>query len=97
MFVDSDDRAEPDSCRIPLTSTKKQQTYPVMLQFCLLQNGQEEKIHCYCVNEGVKRQAKGLELIQAGVGMAAWNKLYHRYLFRTSCYPKGKKTTRMCF
>ena len=90
MFVDSDDWVEPKFCELPLTMAKKQQADIVMFQFRLFQDGKPEKQRCHFIDKGIKTQAEALELIQGAFGMAAWNKLYHRNLFRRNRYPKGK-------
>ena len=90
MFVDSDDWVEPDYCKLPLNTAKEQQADLVMFQFRRILNGKEVKRRHYAIDEGIKTQAEALDLIQSIVGMAAWNKLYHRDLFRRNRYPKGK-------
>ena len=90
MFVDSDDWVEPEFCELPLTIGKEQQADLVMFQFRRIQNGKEKKRRYYYIDEGIKTQAEAFDLIQGAVGMAAWNKLYHRDLYRINRYPKGK-------
>jgi Glycosyltransferases involved in cell wall biogenesis len=90
MFVDSDDWVEPDFCRIPLTIAKDKQADLVVFLFHCFQKGREKKRLFYPIDEGIKTQVEALDLIQSNVGMAAWNKLYHRDLFRRNRYPKGK-------
>ncbi len=90
MFVDSDDWVEPEFCELPLMLAKEQQTDLVMFLFRRFQNGKEKKRRCYSVDEGIKKPAEALDLIQSIVGMSAWNKLYHKDLFQRNRYPKGK-------
>lgn len=90
MFVDSDDWVEPEFCELPLMLAKEQQADLVMFQFRRFQNGKEKKRRCYSVDEGIKKPAEALDLIQSIVGMSAWNKLYHKDLFQRNRYPKGK-------
>ena len=88
MFVDSDDWVEPDFYRIPLTITKEQHADLVMFQFRDLDNG-IERIRHYAYSEGIKTEVEALSHIFDGVGLTAWNKLYHRDLFRKNRFPKG--------
>ena len=89
MFVDSDDWVEPDFCRIPWDIARSQQADLVMFQFRNVRNGKERKRR-YSVAEGRKTQEEALDLMLKCVSITAWNKLYHRDLFRKNRYPKGR-------
>ena len=89
MFVDSDDWVEPDYCRIPWDIARSQQADLVMFQFRNLRNGKERKRR-YSIAEGEKTQKEALALMIGGVSITAWNKLYHRELFRENRYPRGR-------
>ena len=89
MFVDSDDWVEPDFCRIPFELAVKQRADLVIFQFRKRRNGKELRRH-YSIAEGPKTQEEALDIILWGAAMAAWNKLYHRELFRNNRYPKGR-------
>jgi glycosyltransferase involved in cell wall biosynthesis len=88
MFVDSDDWVEPEFCEIPLMVAKERQSDLVMFQYKIFRNGREKKRR-YFIENGVKTQAAALSLLLGGVGITAWNKLYHRDLFLANRYPKG--------
>jgi glycosyltransferase involved in cell wall biosynthesis len=88
MFVDSDDCVEPEFCRIPLSIAKEQKADLVMFQYRYIKKGKTREPDT-AVNEGEKTQLEALTLLTKGIGMTAWNKLYHRDLFRTNRYPKG--------
>ena len=90
MFVDSDDWVEPEFCKLPWTLAKEQQADLVMFQFRRFQNGKEKKRRYNSIDGGIKTQAETFDLIQRTVGMTAWNKLYHKNLFRKNRYPKGR-------
>ncbi len=90
MFVDSDDWVESEFCGKPLMIAEERQADLVMFQFRRILNGKEVKRRRNSIDEGIKTQAEAFDLIQSTVGMAAWNKLYHRDLFRRNRYPKGK-------
>ncbi len=89
MFVDSDDWVEPDFCRIPFELAVKQRADLVIFQFRKRRNGKELRRH-YSIAEGPKTQEEALDIILRGAAMTAWNKLYHRDLFRKNRYPKGR-------
>ena len=88
MFVDSDDWLEPEFCRIPLSIAKEQKADLVMFRYRYIENGKTREPD-NAVNDGRISQLEALTLLTEGIGMTAWNKLYHRSLFRTSRYPKG--------
>ncbi len=88
MFVDSDDWVEPDFCRIPYDIAREQQADLVMFQFRRIRNGKEKK-RKYSITEGRKSQEEAIDLTITGATVSAWNKLYHRDLFRENRYPKG--------
>ncbi len=89
MFVDSDDWVEPEFCELPLMLAKKHKADLVMFQFRYSKNGRIQRKRLD-VSEGIKTQKEALGLLASDAGMMAWNKLYHRELFRTNRYPKGK-------
>ncbi len=89
MFVDSDDWVEPEFCELPLMLAKKHKADLVMFQFRYSKNGRIQRKRLD-VSEGIKTQKEALGLLASNAGMMAWNKLYHRELFRTNRYPKGK-------
>lgn len=89
MFVDSDDWVEPKFCELPLILAKKHKADLVMFQFRYSKNGRIRRKR-NVVSEGIKTQEEALGLLTSDVGMMAWNKLYHRELFRMNRYPKGK-------
>jgi Glycosyltransferases involved in cell wall biogenesis len=89
MFVDSDDWVEPEFCELPLMLAKKHKADLVMFQFRYSKNGRIRRKRLD-VSEGIKTQKEALGLLASEVGMMAWNKLYHRELFRMNRYPKGK-------
>ena len=89
MFVDSDDWVEPEFCELPLMLAKKHKADLVMFQFRYSKNGRLKRKRIV-VSEGIKTQKEALGLLTSDVGMMAWNKLYHRELFRMNRYPKGK-------
>lgn len=88
MFVDSDDWVEPEFCRIPLITAKEQKADLVMFRYRYIKKGKTREPN-NAVNEGKITQFEALTLLTKGIGMTAWNKLYHRDLFRTDRYPKG--------
>lgn len=87
MFVDSDDWVEPEFCRIPLSIAKEQKADLVMFQYRYIKKEKTREPDT-TVSEGEKTQLEALTLLTKGIGMTAWNKLYHRGLFRTNRYPK---------
>ena len=89
MFVDGDDWVEPDFCRIPWEIARSQQADLVMFQFMKFRNGKERKRR-YFVSDGRKAQEEAFALMIQGATVYAWNKLYHRGLFRKNRYPKGR-------
>ena len=88
MFVDSDDWVEPEFCEIPFTIAKEQKADLVMFQNRYIKKGKTREPDSVA-NEGKLTQLEALTLLTKGTGIAAWNKLYHRRLFRTNRYPKG--------
>ncbi len=89
MFVDSDDWVEPKFCEIPYTLAKEQQADLVMFQVRFIKSRRHWTNRTdFC--DGMKPRAAAIHLLIDGVGMAAWNKLYHRKLFLENRYPKGK-------
>ena len=60
-----------------------------MFQFRELRNGRERKRR-YFVAEGRKTQEEALALMIREAAITAWNKCYHRDLFRENRYPKGR-------
>ena len=89
MFVDSDDWVEAEFCEIPYTLAKEQRADLVMFQSRFIKSRHQWTNHP-AVSDGIKTQAVAIHLLIDGVGMAAWNKLYHRKLFLENRYPKGK-------
>ena len=90
MFVDSDDWVEQDFCKIPLEAAKKYQADLVMFQYKRCFGGRERKGRFDDTREGIVSEADAIRLVLTGVGMMAWNKLYHRRLFEGVRYPAGQ-------
>lgn len=88
MFVDSDDWVEPDFCRIPYAAAAEHQADLVMFRHRFLRGRRRTK-RLPPLPEGFRTQEEAMALLISGIGMAAWNKLYHRSLFRTLRYPEG--------
>ncbi len=89
MFVDSDDWVQAEFCEIPLMLAKEHQADLVMFQARFIKSRRHWVNHT-TISDGTKTQTDAIRLLIDGVGMAAWNKLYHRKLFLENRYPKGR-------
>ena len=85
MFVDGDDWVEPEFCEFPWMLAKKHKADSVMFQYRRLNNN-HIIVRQYFINEGIKPKEDAVNLLINGVGMTAWNKLYHRILYRNKRY-----------
>lgn len=86
MFVDSDDWVEQNFCKVPYELAEAHGADLVM--FCSTERLQ----NCGMPADGIKTEEEALWIIATpcGVGVAAWNKLYHRSIFESIRYPVGR-------
>ena len=88
MFVDSDDWVEPLFCEIPYKAAVETGADLVIFRYDRHKNGTIETLG---VNEaGLKKQGTAMQLLCSGAGMAVWNKLYKKSLFKDLRFPVGK-------
>ncbi len=90
MFVDSDDWADPDFCRIPYGIAKNSNADLVLFNYRSFKNGKQLRMPIIEATEGPVEKTRAMELIHGVAGCFAWNKLYHRDLFKEIRYPVGR-------
>lgn len=102
MFVDSDDWVHVDFCRLPYKCAVQQQADLVIFRHSRGNNhkssgntnaSKQNPETAALLQSGVKTKVEALDLMLfAGVGIVAWNKLYHRTLFKSGSisYPVGR-------
>lgn len=88
MFADSDDWVSPDFCRIPLERAEENKADCVMFKYIWVDK--ENYQHQVNYKSGVKSSEEAIRLVNAGVGLAPWNKLYKIDLFETIRFPLGR-------
>lgn len=90
MFVDSDDWVHDDFCKMPYECAVKNHVDLVMFGY----QQTAGKIFTTKANvietiaEGLRTKEEAVDLTFTRFGMVAWNKLYHKNLFNTICYPE---------
>lgn len=92
-FVDSDDWIEPDAYEVMLTAARKYDVKLVCAGRYDMDGEQGEKITGLCPEK--EEVISGAELVRRmftwnHIDSAAWDKLYHRDLFREIRYPVGR-------
>lgn len=91
MFVDSDDWAEPDYCRIPYEIAKTHGADLVIFQYYVVKRNRRTQADCRNLPEGIVTEEMGLYRSWLRYWMEpAWNKLFHRKLFRDLRFPEGR-------
>ena len=88
MFVDSDDWVEPDFCRIPFEAAEEHGADLVIFRF-FLDGSSNRKTESELMPDGLRFKEETIPMLFYSAGVAAWNKLYRRYLFETIRYPEG--------
>lgn len=99
MFVDSDDWVHEDFCKAPYEYAVHYQADLVLFGFkrvgdCKIffnkKIGKAKLETDTLLKSGVKTKVEALDLILfTNVGVTAWNKLYHKKMFRKISYPVG--------
>lgn len=87
MFVDSDDYVLPDFCRHPYECATREGADLVMFRRRREGSKKQVKIHD---PEGSLTEERALWLMSNGLGVAVWNKLYRRDLFKSIRFPVGR-------
>lgn len=86
MFTDSDDRVEPDFCRIPYETALARGADLVM--FGYLAHRTDGRIERKSAPSGALGQEEAVRyVVQKSINV--WSKLYHRSLLRTARFPVG--------
>lgn len=93
MFVDSDDWVHEDFCKAPYECAIHNDSDIVM--FGYRQISYQPKKHenmniTVIIPAGFRSKQEAIDLTFTVIGMVAWNKLYHKKLFKTIRYPEGK-------
>lgn len=97
MFVDSDDQVHEDFCRLPYECAVKYQADLVMFAYRQVNRVKSsgksiiggKQLDIVLRPSGFMSQIEALELLRNGAGQVAWNKLYHKDLFKDVSYPEG--------
>ena len=79
MFADSDDWVMQDFCRIPYEKAIQHDADCVMFKYAWVEKGKYEFQKDY--ESGVKTPEEAIKLLNEGIGLAPWNKLYRKNLF----------------
>lgn len=94
MFVDSDDWVHKDFCKIPYECAVQNQADLVMFRFQRISKHKKSERFLNQItsqdylHSGSKTQLEAIDFLNA-CGNYAWNKLYHKDLFRHISYPPG--------
>ncbi len=92
MFVDSDDWVHEDFCKVAYECAVKYHADLVMFGFENIgySNYIKDNRKDGCsIQSGYKTRLETIDLMDNGVGQTAWNKLYHKKLFKDISYPPG--------
>ena len=90
MFVDSDDYAEADFCRIPYEKAEKEDADIVMFKNSYIRGDQCYRDTKVRYKDGVKTIQEALDIALKHTGVAVWNKLFKRSLFDGITFPEGQ-------
>ena len=88
MFADSDDWVLPDFCRIPYEKAVQYDADCVMFKYVWFDKGKCEFQKDY--ESGLKTSEEAIMLVNDGIGLAPWNKLYKKSLFDNIRFPVGR-------
>lgn len=88
MFADSDDWVMQDFCRIPYEKAVQHEADCVMFKYAWVEKGKCEFQKDY--ESGGKTPEEAVMLVNEGVGLAPWNKLYRKTLFDNIRFPAGR-------
>lgn len=88
MFVDSDDWVESDFCRIPYELAERYRADLVIFEYYSVNAWRQHKL-CN-ETDGVKSRDQIMNLLDIEIAGDAWNKLYHRDLFKSVRFPEGR-------
>ena len=93
MFVDGDDYVHEDFCRLPYECSVRYKADLVMFRSQRIKKfgnlGVAINRTKTSRQDGYKTVLEAMDLLQKGVGQAAWNKLYRKELFNNIMYPPG--------
>ena len=92
MFVDSDDWVHEDYCLEAYKCAERYHSDLVLFRFQSVKNPKQPEQNsdkAGTVPSGYKTWLEAMELLHHVVGMAAWNKLYRKELFKNIIYPPG--------
>lgn len=93
MFVDSDDWVHEDFCKVAYECALFNQADLVMFGYQQILDNQKNNGHnqsIETVSNGFRTREEAIDLTFRGYGTVAWNKIYHRSLFKDITYPEGQ-------
>ncbi len=91
MFVDADDSVTPDFCSTAYGLATEHNADMVVFQLDVLDEKGVRPRRDFGVEDGVKTNREGIDLLFGAGGAVVWNKIYRRELFEETGYPEGHK------